>query len=77
MTWKNDIKKKKESKYEEVKRDIKDALEENDTMEAFDLAMRTLGDFSDGFFGDIHDIVRKELGDEGLIDLIEAIAFGF
>ena len=55
MTWKENIKKKN---YAEIQDKIEAMLEENDTLSALDLAMRTLGGFTDGFFGDIHDIIR-------------------
>ena len=74
MTWKENIKKKN---YAEIQDKIEAMLEENDTLSALDLAMRTLGGFTDGFFGDIHDIIRKEVGEKGLKNMIEAIAFGY
>ena len=64
-------------KEEKIENKIRVMLEENDTMGALDLAMRTLGNFTDGFFGDIHDIIRKEVGEEGLKGIIEGIAFGY
>jgi hypothetical protein len=78
MSWKKEIQKKYEGRtdYSKIQDEIKDMLKENDTSGALDLAMRTLGRFTDGFFGDIHDIILAQVGEEGLRDLIEQIAFG-
>ena len=81
MSWKTIIKEyegsaEQQKHFEEMDK-IKALLEEGDTHEAFDLAMRLLGQFTDGFFGDIHDIIRKEVGEKGLRDIIEGIAFGY
>jgi len=75
--WKDVIKEEGRIDYSKIQDEIRAMLEENDTMGALDLAMRTLGKFTDGFFGDIHDIIRKEVGEEGLRDIIEGIAFGY
>jgi hypothetical protein len=81
MSWKEVIKEYEgsieEQKHIETMDKIRALLEEGDTSNALDLAMRLLGQFTDGFFGDIHDIIRKEVGEEGLRDIIEGIAFGY
>ena len=81
MSWKEVIKEYEGSieqqKHFETMDKIRALLEEGDTSNALDLAMRLLGQFTDGFFGDIHDIIRKEVGEDGLRDIIEGIAFGY
>jgi len=81
MSWKEVIKEYEgsieEQKHIETMDKIRALLEEGDTSNALDLAMRLLGQFTDGFFGDIHDIIRKEVGEEGLRDIIEGSAFGY
>ena len=81
MSWKEVIKEYEGSieqqKHNETRDKIRALLEEEDTHEALDLSMKLLGQFTDGFFGDIHDIIRKEVGEDGLRRIIEGIAFGY
>jgi hypothetical protein len=75
--WKDVIKEEGRTDYSKIQDEVRAMLEENDTMGALDLAMRTLGKFTDGFFGDIHDIIRKEVGEEGLLNIIDGITEGY